>query len=123
MGTQNELRLEIEPESGADERELEALTLELERELSDLDVTAVEPAMATAPEGARGDAVALGALLIELGPGALSAIVGVVQAFLGRSSARSVRLKIDGDELELTGLSAEDQRRVIDSWIERHQRR
>jgi len=31
-----------------------------------------------------------------------------------------VKLELDGDALELTGVSSRDQQRLIELWIERH---
>ena len=102
MGASRDVRVEVGGSDDLDARALEALTLELEEELRALDVDAVEPATHEAPEGARGDAITLGVLLVKAGPTALRAVVGAVQGWLKRSQARSVRIKIGEDELEVT---------------------
>jgi hypothetical protein len=58
---------------------------------------------------------ALGSLLVTAGPQILSAVVGVIGAWLGRSQKRSIRLELNGDVLELTGLSSDQQQRLATS--------
>jgi hypothetical protein len=116
------LELLVDAGPGADEEELEQLTLRLLRELAELDVESIELEQGgPAPPGTRAaDIVALGTLVVTLVRSSemLSAVVGVLQSWLtGRQ--RSVKLELDGDVLEVTGLSTADQRRLIDGWIAR----
>jgi hypothetical protein len=117
------LALRIDAGSGADQEELEQLTLQLRRELAELDVDSIElQRTGPAPPGARAvDVLALGTLVVTLvrSSGMLSAVVGVVQSWLAGPRQRSVKLELDGDVLEVTGLSTADQRRLIASWIAR----
>ena len=53
-------------------------------------------------------------------PATLRAVVGTVKAWLARSAARSVKLELDGDVIEVSGVSSADQQRLIELWIERH---
>jgi hypothetical protein len=46
--------------------------------------------------------------------------VAAIQGWLGRSQQRSVKLELDGDVLELTGVSSRDQQRLVDEWLRRH---
>jgi hypothetical protein len=50
----------------------------------------------------------------------LTPVVAAVQAWLGGSRQRSVKLQLGGDVLELTGVSSKDQRRLVDEWLRRH---
>ena len=119
-----QLRLTIDAGPDADERELEALTLQLKDELIDLDVESVDLARAgEIPERAKvGDPVTWGDLILQLvaAGGVLTTLIGALQAWLTRHERRSVTVEIDGDKLELTGASAEQQQRLIDAWISRH---
>jgi hypothetical protein len=109
---------------GADAEELDELTLQLRRELCDLEVESVELARSSrAPAGARAvDVLALGTLAVTLvkSSAVLTAVVNAVQAWLTAPGRRRVKLELDGDVLEVTGLSAADQRQLIASWIARH---
>jgi hypothetical protein len=104
--------------------ELDELTAALQRELLQLDVDGVDRVSAgPAPDGSRGvDLAALGALLVQVGKAApvLGQVVGVLEAWAARSPKRTVVLTIDGDKLELGGLSEKDQRLVIRDWMARH---
>jgi hypothetical protein len=110
---------------GSDDDELAEVTAKLRREILQLDVDAVQAATAgAAPAGAKAvDIAVIGTLLVQMGKtaGALTSVVRAVQGWLRPSqSARTVRLELDGDAIEITGASSKDQQRLIDLWIERH---
>jgi hypothetical protein len=50
----------------------------------------------------------------------LGAVVDTVQSWLARLGSRSVKLELDGDVLEVTGVSAQQQGDLIRTWVERH---
>jgi hypothetical protein len=52
----------------------------------------------------------------------LVAVIGAVQSWLGSRKGRSVKLELDGDSIEVTGMSASDQRELIDAFVVRHTR-
>jgi Effector Associated Constant Component 1 len=117
-----QLTLRIDDED-ADPEELADLTAHLRHELLDLDVEAVEsPRLGEPPPGSRAvDLVALGTLVVTFAKSELLvAVVTAVRAWLVGSQQRSVKVTLDGDMLELTGLSSKDQRRLIDEWLLRH---
>ncbi len=67
------------------------------------------------------DANLLGAILVSLSdPTVLVAVMETVKSWIGRSQRRTARLEIDGDILDVTGISSRDQTRLIDQWIARH---
>jgi hypothetical protein len=108
----------------ADPEELADLTVHLRRELLGLEVEQVELARAGAPPpGSRAvDLVALGTLVVTI---AKSDLLIAVWPPSGRgwragSQQRSVKVTLDGDTLELTGLSSKEQCQVIDQWLSRH---
>jgi hypothetical protein len=110
----------------ADAEEVAETTLQLRRELLDLDVGAVEvPRAGEAPPGTRAvELAALGALVVSMAkPELLAAVVGAVRSFLSRSQHRSIKLVLDGDVLELSGVSSDEQRRLTDEWLRRHDSR
>ena len=47
-------------------------------------------------------------------------MVRTVQGWVGTGSAKSVKLELDGDSIEITGGARRDQQKLIDLWIERH---
>jgi hypothetical protein len=104
--------------------EYEELTAALQRELLQLDVSAVDRVPAgPVPEGARGvDLAALGELIVKFGESApvLGQVVEVIRAWASRSPKRTATLTIGDDKLELSGLSEKDQRLVIRDWMARH---
>ena len=52
--------------------------------------------------------------------GLLTKLIETVQSWISRGGERSVRLEIDDDVLEVTGITREDQRKLIQAWIDRH---
>ncbi len=98
-------------------------TLQLRRELLDLDVDAAgAPRAGEPPPGARAvDVGALGALVVNIADSQLlAAVVAAVRSWLAGSSRRSIKLELGGDALELTGVSSREQRRLTDEWLARH---
>ncbi|HZD69624.1 MAG TPA: hypothetical protein VFA45_12130 [Actinomycetes bacterium] len=118
------IQVAVGPDSDA-ERVAEA-TLQLRRELLDLDVEAVELVRAgEPPPGTRAvELAALGALLVTFAKSQmLTAVVAAVRSWLARSQQRSIKLELDGDVLELTAVSSREQRRLTDEWLRRHESR
>lgn len=125
-GTQGEMGALVDAGPDADGEELAELTQRLRSELLDLDVDGVQLATAgDAPAGAKGvELLAMGGLLVRfvLRAEILRSIVDTTVAWLGRQRGRSVKLTLDGDTLEVTGLSSERQDGLIDLWVARHAR-
>jgi membrane-associated protease RseP (regulator of RpoE activity) len=124
-GDMRELKIQIEPQADADAEELASLATQLRRELDALDVQSVQLERAgEVPEGAKAvEVLALGSLIVKLGPVAVGVIARVVQGWLKRSAARSAELQIDGDVIKLTGTSLQDQERLIALLEAKHGRR
>ncbi|MGH3798683.1 MAG: effector-associated constant component EACC1 [Pseudonocardiaceae bacterium] len=116
------LRIETDPE--ADAEELAKLAVDLREQLLELDIERADPAIAgQAPPGTRaGEIFVAGALTVMLAhsSGLLTALVETVQSWISLSGGRSVKLQIDGDELEVTGITRADQRELIQAWVDRH---
>lgn len=108
-------------DEAVDAQELERLTAGLRRELLELDVLAAEPETGEAPPDAKAIlSFAVGGLVISLaGMDLLAAIVNAVTAWLQRDQNRSVKVGVDGDLLELTGVPTSEQRRLTDEWLRR----
>lgn len=52
--------------------------------------------------------------------GAVAATVTAIRAWLARDKTRSITITIDGNELQLSGLSQEDAERRISEFIQKH---
>jgi hypothetical protein len=111
----------------ADPEEVAEATLQLRRELLDLDVEAVElPRVGEPPPGTRAvELAALGALVVTVGQSPLlGPVVAAVRSWLaGGQQQRSIKMELDGDTLELSGLSSKEQQRLVDEWLGRHEGR
>jgi hypothetical protein len=116
------LRIAAGPE--ADAAELAELAVDLREQLLELDIERADPAtVGQAPPGARaGEMLLAGALTVILNQSSklLTALIDTVQSWVSRSDGRSVKLDIDGDVLEVTGVTRKDQRELIQIWIDRH---
>jgi hypothetical protein len=118
------IRVAVGP--GADAEQVTEATLQLRRELLELDVEAVEiPHTGEPPPGARAvDVAALGTLVVTVAQSQLLAsVVAAVQSWLSSSHRRGIKLELGGDVLELAGVSSAEQRRLTDEWLRRHESR
>lgn len=119
------LRLHL-AEQGADAERLDQVTGYLRQELLQLDVHAVTALPSgPPPEGSRAlDAATVGGLLVTLGQSAtaLQTIVMSIRGWLGRARPvpRAVRVEIDGDVLELSDASGQEQERLVELFLSRH---
>jgi hypothetical protein len=106
----------------ADDAEIEQRTLALREELLEIDVQDVRrPLSGPAPEGARaGEATLHGALIVTVAREAIGAVVRAVAGWLSRGDSRTVRLQLGDDSIELTDVSAEDQRQLLHAFLARH---
>jgi hypothetical protein len=120
------LTLRVEAGEGADAEELDQATRRLRQQLLELDVDSVASASGgPPPPGTRAAELAMvGGLLVTMvrSPELLKTLVGAVQGWLASQHGRSVELQIGGDTLKVGGLSAAEQRRLIDLFVERHAR-
>jgi hypothetical protein len=116
------LRIDLGVEPDADAAELDDATRTLRRELLELDVETVErPSGGPAPAGTRAvDAALLGTLLVTAADELVGAVIQRVLGWLGRRASRSVKLEIDGDSIELTNPSAEEERKLVATFLARH---
>ena len=123
-GTQAQLAAVVDAGPDSDAEELAELTRRLRGQLLELDVDTVEPATGgEAPAGSKGiELLAIGGLVIQFAMKSevLKSVVDATTAWLGRQQGRSVKLTLDGDTLEVTGVSSDEQRRLVDLWVARH---
>ncbi|MGH3720234.1 MAG: hypothetical protein ACRDRI_15590 [Pseudonocardiaceae bacterium] len=120
--TRLDLRIEAGPD--ADAAELDELAVQLRDQLLELDIERADRATSgQAPPGARaGELLVAGGLTVLLtqSSGLLTAFVETVRSWISLGSGRSVKLEIDGDILEVTGVTRADQRELTEFWIDRH---
>lgn len=116
-------RLSIQITGDADPEEIADASLQLRRELLDLDIPVEVPVAGEPPAGARAvEVAALGSLSVTVVmPGLLTAVVAVARSWLSVARHRSIKLEIDGDVLEMTGLPAAERQRLTDEWLRRHE--
>lgn len=110
--------------SDADPEEVTEATLQLRRELLELDVESVEiPRAGEPPPGSRAaDVAALGTLVVTVTQSQLLAsVVAAVRSWLAGAQKRSIKLELGSDVLELSGVSSAEQRRLADEWLRRHE--
>lgn len=108
----------------ADPEDVAEATLQLRRDLLDLDVESVElPSVGEPPAGTKAAGVeSVGALIVTVAQSPLLvSVVSAILSWLTNSRQRSIRLELGGDALELTGTSSDEQRRLTDEWLRRHQ--
>jgi hypothetical protein len=121
---QAQLAAVVDAGADSDAEELAELTRRLRGQLLELDVDAVEPATGgEAPAGSKGvELLAIGGLVIQFAMKSevLKSVVDATTAWLGRQQGRSVKLTLDGDTHEVTGVSSDEQRRLVDLWVARH---
>ena len=69
-----------------------------------------------------GDPITWGTLLLTLAAsgGVLTTLINALQSWLTRHDRHKLSLEIGSDKLEVTGISSEEQRRVIEAWLSRH---
>jgi hypothetical protein len=119
---QLDVRIEAEPD--ADREELVALAVRLREWMLPVGVESVGfVATGPAPSGTRSAGMFVAGVLTVLlarSSELLAKLIDVVQSWLSSSGARSVRLELDGDVLEVTGITRGDQRELIRTWIDRH---
>jgi Effector Associated Constant Component 1 len=108
-------------DAGADDESAE-LALRLRDELRDADVVSVQLQRAGAsPPGAKmGEAVEWGTLVVGLvSSGALTALLTTAGSWVTRQHTARIHIKVGEDELLLTGMPSDEQRRLIDEWLAR----
>ncbi|MGH8904712.1 MAG: hypothetical protein ACRDYA_24280 [Egibacteraceae bacterium] len=124
--TERVARLDLRIDAGldADAAELAELAVRLREQLLELDIERADPVTAgPAPPGTRaGEILVAGALtvMLALSKKLLTALTEAVQSWVSLSGGRSVKLELDGDVLEVTGITRRDQHELIQAWIDRH---
>jgi hypothetical protein len=118
--------LHVELRAGElDGEELDSATRQVRTALLHLGMTGDKVHLANdrdAPEDTRaGSTLAIGELVVSMvnSAGLLAAIVAVIQSRLGGVGPRSARLELDGDVIEVNGISSAQQQELIAQWVHR----
>jgi hypothetical protein len=121
----DDIRLELY-DADADPEVVDRDTRALREELLSIDdVDSITPATAgPAPEGTRGlELAAIGALILHAQPTVemVTHVVGVIRHWLAAGShaapARTLRLTVNGQSLELADATAAQQQELVDQFI------
>ncbi len=115
------LTLVVEGRADSDLQELAKLTGQLRRQLLELDVEDVRLLRGgEIPRGAKiADPVAIGGLLVTLGPAAIQGVVGLAQHWLKDRPVSGIKLTLGGDTIELTNASPEQVEQLTRAFIAR----
>jgi hypothetical protein len=122
--TKLNIKIEPAPDAEIDDKEMERLTLQLQKELEELNVDSVTliPEGQKPPEGSKAiQLAALGQLLVIFSQAGsvLPALINLLQSrFVGKDCC--IKIKIGADELELKGVPDETEKRLLDSWLDHH---
>ena len=111
-------------ETDADAEIFEQLTYGLRDELLETPVDSVDvPTIGEAPEGSRAIGIAaIGALVIKYAGSAdvVEKVLGVVRSWFNKKpDARTLKVTINGDVLELTAATLQQQQELIDAFVKR----
>lgn len=124
LGSQGmlEIRIDVGLASDADAAELDEAARVLRSELLELDVRDVRRLSGgSPPPGARAvDIAIVGSLVVTAAQEMMAAVVRTAERWVGRRSARSVKLTIGEDTIELSGASDEDYRRLVELFLMRN---
>jgi hypothetical protein len=120
MSEDIKITLKIIGECQEDSELMDTYSRRLREELLELDVDSVEPSSITdAPKGSKGLGLAsVGEMVLSMAPldYAVSSVVGAVRSFAGRNQC-NVRVDIGSSSIEIQGTSDDDQRKLVDAFI------
>jgi hypothetical protein len=116
---QASLIVQINRATGEDRRDLVRLSEQLRNALLDLDVASIGELPGSAgPEGGKGAGL-VESLAVKLGVVMLTKAIDKIREWAGRNG-RSVKVSIDGDSIELVGVTSEQQQMLLNVWLARH---
>ncbi len=120
-----ELHVVLEPDPDTDPEDRERLGRQLRNELRALDVQAVSAVeRAELPSGAKGVGPEATEWLLTLsaGGGVFVTVIATIKDWLGRrAGGHTVKVTVDGDTLELSGVTPAERAEVIRTFVRRHQ--
>lgn len=101
--------------------ELDAETRKLRKALLELDLEEVRLPEVVAPDGTKGTATDIGAMIVSLGgsvvlTGLVTSVCQVLRTWVIRNKDRRVVIEVGDKKLELTGANVEQQARAIEAF-------
>ena len=112
------------PDPEAEPEEVDRATRQLRAEIDDVDWDSLQAVPGPdAPDRAKGDPVTIGAFLLALSAsgGVLPSLINTVRDWLARQGgSHRIAITINGDTIELDRASAEQQRQLVDAFVNRH---
>lgn len=119
MNDPDALIVQVAAEPGEQPPQLVLWTGQVRAVLLDLDIDDIEiQATGSGPDGGKFAGLAE-TLVVKLGIVALGTAVAKIREWAGRSG-RTVKITIDGDSIELTGVSTATQQQLLDIWLAKH---
>lgn len=123
-GGELRLLLSVVPDPELDPEAAERAARQLRAEVAELDVDVEVVPSGSAPEGAKGiDAGSLSAMVVALSAsgGVFATVLNTLRDWLGRNSDNHrISVTIDGDTIELERATADQQRQLVEAYVERH---
>ncbi|MGH2943922.1 MAG: hypothetical protein ACRDLN_14220 [Solirubrobacteraceae bacterium] len=117
-----EVQIDVSLASDADAAELDEAARALRSELLELDVHDVRrPSGGPSLPGARAvDVAIVGSLVVTAAREMVAAVVRTAERWVGRRPARTIKLTIGDDTIELSDASDEDHRRLVELFLTRN---
>ena len=102
MESSDPVQLNIEVSANdASEDEIDRMARHLLFELRELDIESAQLAEGgPAPIGSKGDAITMGAIVLQVLPAVLPSVLGLLQAWMTRGQGRTIKFKGLGIEFE-----------------------
>ena len=114
-----EVRLQVVGYPDSDDEERADLAWRLREDLRDQGIDDVAHPEIRPPPGAKGGALEWAQLVVSVA-GTVPPMIMALQAWLGRHPRAAVSIEIDGDTLTLDEASPAEQRRLVETFLERH---
>ncbi len=125
-GISASLSVQIASDPDSDEAEVYRLSRELRRELLRLNVDdVVRAADAHPPAGTKAGGTSLADVLIVSVSNStvIVAMIQLLRGWINRGNGRRVKLKIGKNGIDVGSASPEEQARLIESWIDWHEKK
>lgn len=115
------IKVHIKQEDQDDKQEIDSLSRNLRDDLLNLDVEDVHLLYEKPPQDSKAlDGVAIGSMIVDIvSGGAIKEVTQTVQAWIQRNENRAVAIEMDGEKIDVKGISGKDQGKIIDTWVMR----
>lgn len=119
------LIVQISADAEGNAAELDGLTQKLRRQILELDVHSAEPLrVGNAPNGAKGDPVTVGAIVIALAASGsvLPKLIELLQTWATRERGHNVKVKVGDDEIDIPPVTSKLQNEAVRAFLRRHEK-